>query len=69
MHLLEAAYNFAQTYSLEKNTMPTASETCGHAIVKQHSKTAKPEKKQFLNQLNPKLRDTVEALQKLYRKK
>ena len=49
--------------------MPTASETCGHAIVKQHSKTAKPEKKQFLNQLNPKLRDTVEALQKLYRKK
>ena len=49
--------------------MQTASASHGHAAVKQRSKPAAPEKKKFLGQLNPKLRDTVEALQKLYRKK
>lgn len=49
--------------------MQTAPATHGHAAVKQRSKPPKPGKKKFLDQLNPKLRDTVEALQKLYRKK
>ena len=49
--------------------MQTAPATHGHATVKQRSKPAKVQKEKFLGQLNPKLRDTVEALQKLYRKK
>ena len=48
--------------------MQTAPATHGHAV-KQRSKPAKAAKKKFLDELNPKLRDTVEALQKLYRKK
>lgn len=67
--LPEAAYNFDQTHSLKDGTMQTAPVTNGHATVKRRSNPAKQETKKFLGQLNPKLRDTVEALQKLYRKK
>ena len=49
--------------------MPTASETRGQTAVKRHARPVKDNKKDFLGQLTPKLRDTVEALQKLYRKK
>ncbi len=49
--------------------MPTASATRGQTAVKPHARPVKENKKNFLGQLTPKLRDTVEALQKLYRKK
>ena len=61
-------YNF-YAHPLKESTMQTAPATHGHATVKQRSKPATVPKEKFLGQLNPKLRGTVEALQKLYRKK
>ncbi len=49
--------------------MPTASATRGQTAVKPHTPPVKDNKKNYLGQLTPKLRETVEALQKLYQKK
>ncbi len=49
--------------------MQTVPVTNGQATVKRRSNPAEQETKRFLGQLSPKLRDTVEAPQKLYRKK
>ena len=49
--------------------MPTASATRGQTAVKPRARPVKADKKNFLDQFTPKLRETVEALQKLYRKK
>ena len=49
--------------------MPTASEVRGQTAAKPRARPVKYNKKNFLGQLTPKLRDTVVALQKLYRKK
>lgn len=54
---------------LQEHIMPTASEARGQTAVKPLARPVKYNKKNFLGQLTPKLRDTVEALQKLYRKK